>query len=60
VITLNRVHPSGTLEVRAMVLETTTRQVWQERQTYYGYNNNEARKLFRQHLVENGFVLVND
>lgn len=59
-ITMRQVHPSGALELSAMVMGTVSRQVWLERQMYYGYNKHEARSKFRTHLVESGFVLVND
>ena len=49
-----------TLEVSAMVRATETGQVWLERQTYQGTDVNSAKKMFRQHMIENGYVLVND
>jgi hypothetical protein len=56
------VYGSGiyTLEVSAMVRATETGQVWLERQTYQGTDVNSAKKMFRQHMIENGYVLVND
>lgn len=59
-ITIRKVHPSGALEVSAMVIGLQSRQVWLERKAYIGYTNNEARQLFRQYLAEHGFGLVND
>lgn len=59
-ITMRKVHPSGALELSAMVMGIESRQVWLERQMYYGYDKHEARGKFRTHLVEHGFVLVND
>lgn len=59
-ITIRKVHPSGALEVSAMVIGLTSRQVWLERKNYYGYNKDEARRLFRIYLAEHGFGLVND
>lgn len=59
-ITARKIHPSGALELSAMVMGAVSRQVWLERQTYYGYDKHEARSKFRTHLVEHGFVLVND
>jgi hypothetical protein len=59
-ITIKKIHPSGALEVSAMVLGLQSRQVWLERKAYYGYSKDEARRLFRQYLAEHGFGLVND
>lgn len=59
-ITVRKIHPSGALEVSAMVIGLTSRQVWLERKSYYGYNKDEARRLFRIYLAEHGFGLVND
>jgi hypothetical protein len=49
-----------TLEVTAMVRDIKSGEVWLERQTYQGTDVNSAKKMFREHLIENGFVLVND
>lgn len=49
-----------TLEVSAMVRGIESGAVWLERQTYQGTDVNSAKKMFRQHLIESGFVLVND
>jgi hypothetical protein len=55
------VYGSGvyTLEVTAMVRDIKSGEVWLERQTYQT-DVNRAKRLFREHLIENGFVLVND
>lgn len=55
------VYGSGvyTLEVTAMVRDIKSGAVWLERQTYQT-DVNRAKRLFREHLIENGFVLVND
>ena len=55
------VYGSGvyTLEVSAMVRGIESGAVWLERQTYQT-DVNRAKRLFREHLIENGFVLVND
>lgn len=49
-----------TLEVSAMVRGIESGAVWLERQTYQGTDVNRAKRMFREHLIENGFVLVND
>jgi hypothetical protein len=56
------VYGSGiyTLEVSAMVRGIESGAVWLERQTYQGTDVNSAKKMFRKHLIESGFVLVND
>ena len=59
-INIRKVHPSGALEVSAMVIGLQSRQVWLERKAYIGYTNQEARTLFRTYLAEHGFGLVND
>jgi hypothetical protein len=59
-ITIRKVHPSGALEVNAMVLDLKTREVWLERKAYIGYTQQEARQLFRKHLAVNNYGLVND
>jgi hypothetical protein len=59
-ITVRKVHPSGALEVSAMVIGLSSHQVWLERKAYIGYTKEEARKLFRVYLAEHGFGLVND
>lgn len=59
-ITVSTIYPSGTLEVSALVKDTVTREVWYERRAFYGYGKAESRKLFRAHLVDSRYVLVND
>jgi hypothetical protein len=49
-----------TLEVSAMVRGIESGTVWLERQTYQGTDVHGAKNLFREHITENGFVLVND
>jgi hypothetical protein len=49
-----------TLEVSAMIRDIKSGAVWLERQTYQGTDVNSAKKMFREHMRENGFVLVND
>jgi len=49
-----------TLEVSAMVRDIKSGEVWLERQTYQGTDVNSAKRMFRQHTIENGYVLVND
>jgi hypothetical protein len=49
-----------TLEVSAMVRGTESGAVWLERQTYQGTDVHSAKNLFREHITEHGFVLVND
>jgi hypothetical protein len=48
-----------TLEVSAMIRDIKSGEVWLERQTYQT-DVNRAKRLFREHMKENGFVLVND
>jgi hypothetical protein len=59
-ITIRKVHPSGALEVSALVRQFPSREVWLERRAYYDYTKQEARKLFIQHLTANHLALVND
>jgi hypothetical protein len=59
-ITVRRLPHNGALELTAMVRDTATWGVWLEHTMYYGYNKTEAKKLFRQHLAEKRYVLVND
>lgn len=59
-ITIRKVHPSGALEVSALVRQFPSREVWLERRAYYDYTKQEARKLFIQHLNANHLALVND
>ncbi len=59
-ITIRKVHPSGALEVSAMVIGLESRQVWLERRAYFGYTKTEAKTMFKRYLSEHGFGLVND
>lgn len=59
-ITVRKVHPSGALELSAMVRQFPSREVWLERRAYYDYTKQEARKLFIQYLNDNKMSLVND
>lgn len=59
-ITISKIHPSGALEVRSLVMGIESRQVWLERQTYYGYTQKEARQRFIRHLADSGFIQKND
>ena len=59
-ITVNKIHPSGALEISAHVRDTVLGGSWYERQVYYGYNNADAKRRYREHLRENRYVLVND
>jgi hypothetical protein len=59
-ITARKIHPSGALEVSAMVIGLQSRQVWLERKTYFNYSKQEAVSNFRTYLAEHGFGLVND
>jgi hypothetical protein len=59
-ITVRKIHPSGALEVSSMVRNTVLWGTYVERQTYYGYTKNEARKSFLIHLSKSKLVQVND
>lgn len=59
-ITARKIHPSGALEISAHVRDTVLGGSWYERQVYYGYNNAEAKRRYREHLINNHYVLVND
>lgn len=54
----SRIQHSGAIEVSAMVRDTKTRDVWRESRVYYGYHSQDCKKLYRQHLVDSGFMLV--
>jgi hypothetical protein len=58
-IIVRELFPSGALEVSAMVRDTKLWMTYVERQTYYGYSKNEARKSFIVHLNESKLVQVN-
>ena len=58
-IIVSKIHPSGALEVSAMVRDLRLYGVYLERQTYYGYSKQEARKQFIIHLNANHLALVN-
>lgn len=59
-ITVRRLPHNGALELSAMVRDTAGWGVWLEHTTYYGYNKTEAKRRFREHLIESRYVLVND
>jgi hypothetical protein len=59
-ITTRKIHPSGALEISAHVRDTVLGGSWYERQVYYDYTKIEAMRRYRQHLVANRYVLVND
>ncbi len=59
-ITVRRLPHNGALELSAMVRDTAGWGVWLEHTTYYGYNKTEAKRRFREHLIEKHYVLVND
>lgn len=59
-ITIRTIPHSGALELSAMVRDTAGWGVWLEHTTYYGYNKTEAKRRFREHLIEKHYVLVND
>lgn len=54
----SRIPHSGAIEVSAMVRDTKTREVWRESRVYYGYRTNDCKKMYRQHLIDSGFMLV--
>jgi hypothetical protein len=58
-IIVRELFPSGALEVSAMVKDMNLWMTYVERQTYYGYTKNEARKSFIVHLKESKLVQVN-
>jgi hypothetical protein len=58
-IIVRELFPSGALEVSAMVKDMNLWMTYVERQTYYGYTKNEARKSFIVHLNESKLVQVN-
>jgi len=57
-LSTNKLHPSGALEVSAMVRDTKTHEVWLERRQYYGYTKAEAKERYRQHLRDSNLFLV--
>ena len=59
-ITVRRLPHNGALELSAMVRDTAGWGVWLEHTTYYGYDKTEAKRRFREHLIHNHYVLVND
>ena len=59
-ITVRTLPHNGALEVSAMVRDTTDWSVWIEWNIYYGYNKADAKRKFREHLIEKHYVLVND
>jgi hypothetical protein len=59
-INVRKVHPSGALEVNAMVMDLKTREVWLQRKAYVGYTKQEAISQFRGYLAGYGLGLVND
>lgn len=59
-ITVSKIHPSGALEISAHVRDTVLGGSWYERQVYYGYNKTEAKRRYREHLIEKRYALVND
>lgn len=59
-ITVRKLFPSGAYEVSAMVRDLVLYTAYVERQTYYGYDKNTARREFIKHLQESKLALVND
>lgn len=59
-ITARKIYPSGALELSAHVRDTIGGGSFYERQVYYDYNKTEAMRRYRQHLVANHYILVND
>lgn len=59
-ITARKIYPSGALEISAHVRDTVLGGSWYERQVYYQYNKAEAMRKYREHLVANRYMLVND
>lgn len=59
-ITAHKIPHSGALELSAMVRDTLGGGAWYERRVYYGYNLTEAKRKYREHLIQNHYVLVND
>ena len=59
-ITARTIPHNGALELSAMVRDTAGWGVWYESQVYYGYNKTEAKRKFREYLIEKHYVLVND
>lgn len=54
----NRIQHSGAIEVSAMVRDTKTREVWRESQVYYDYHSHDCKRMYRQHLIDSGLMLV--
>ena len=52
-------HPTGGYCVSAIVWKTDTREVFTDWNVYANCTKAEAKKLFRQHLAEKRYVLVN-
>jgi hypothetical protein len=52
-------HPTGGYIVSAIVLKPDTREVFTDWDVYANCTKAEAKKLFRQHLAEKRYVLVN-
>ena len=59
-ITARTLPHNGAIEVTAMVRDTTGWGVWLEWNVYYGYNKTQAKRMFREYMIEKGYVLVND